>query len=235
VDLTGPQRFARFAYPPNALGYCGPGNPDDLFELATAQPDEELVRLARAFEGAFPYLELLAGANRRTDPLDPDVVEAYWIGNALLEKVSTADLGRSVDDRFRRRAGRRWGDLAEAVPAGCANHSFHVLSVSPWVGLLRGGLIDEPLGIMDDCRISWGTVLSVDGQNLVVERSPLIWSIDGLDHGPSVPTTIQALVPCQIGDVVAIHWGWACETLDARQVAWLRHVTNSQLKAWRSP
>jgi hypothetical protein len=235
VDLTGPQRFARFAYPPKALGYCGPGNSDDLLHLATVQPEEELVHLARAFEGAFPYLELLAGANRRTDPLDPDIVEAYWIGNALLEKVSTADLGRSVDDRFRRRAGRRWGDLAEGVPAGCANHSFHVLSVSPWVGLLRGGLIDEPLGIIDDCRISWGTVLSVDGQNLLVERSPLIWSIDGLDYGPSVPTTIQALVPCEVGDVVAIHWGWACETLDARQVAWLRHVTNSQLKAWRSP
>jgi hypothetical protein len=71
--------------------------------------------------------------------------------------------------------------------------------------------------------------LSADGQNLVVERSPLIWSIDGLEYGPSVPTTVQALVPCEIGDVVAIHWGWACETLDARQVAWLRHVTNSQL------
>ena len=235
MDLTGPQRFARFAYPPNALGYCGPGNSDDLLHLATVQPEEELIHLARAFEGAFPYLELLAGANRRTDPLDPDVVEAYWIGNALLEKVSTADLGRSVDERFRRRAGRRWGDLAEGVPAGCANHSFHVLSVSPWVGLLRGGLIDEPLGIIDDCRISWGTVMSVDGQNLVVERSPLIWSIDGLDYGPSVPAKIQALVPCEIGDVVAIHWGWACERLDARQVAWLRHVTNSQLNARRRP
>jgi hypothetical protein len=233
VDLTGPQRFARFAYPPNAHGYCGPDSSDDLLRLATVEPDEELVRLATAFEGAFPYLELLAGANRRTDPLDPDVVEAYWIGNALLENVSTADLGQSIDDRFRRRAGRRWGDLAKGVPTGCANHSFHVLSVSPWVGLLRGGLIDEPLGIIDDCRISWGTVLSADAQHLVVDRSPLVWSIDGLQYGPPAPTTVQSLVPCEIGDVVAIHWGWACETLRPRQIAWLRHVTNSQLSNQR--
>jgi len=233
VDLTGPQRFARFAYPPNAHGYCGPDSSDDLLRLATVEPDEELLRLATAFEGAFPYLELLAGANRRTDPLDPDVVEAYWIGNALLENVSTADLGQSIDDRFRRRAGRRWGDLAKGVPTGCANHSFHVLSVSPWVGLLRGGLIDEPLGIIDDCRISWGTVLSADAQHLVVDRSPLVWSIDGLEYGPPAPTTVQSLVPCEIGDVVAIHWGWACETLRPRQVAWLRHVTNSQLSNQR--
>ena len=48
-------------------------------------------------------LRLIAGANGRTDALDHDVVEAYWIGNQLLSHVGPHDFGVSIDDRFRRR------------------------------------------------------------------------------------------------------------------------------------
>ena len=36
------------------------------------------------------------------DPLDPRVVEAYWVGNGLLDCVRSQDLARHVEDRFRR-------------------------------------------------------------------------------------------------------------------------------------
>ena len=85
----GPVLFSRYAYPPNALGYCGPENSAELFERAAAGEDSpDLRRLIRGFEGAWPYLALIAGAAGRADPLDPDVVEAYWVGNGLLDAVT---------------------------------------------------------------------------------------------------------------------------------------------------
>jgi hypothetical protein len=236
VDLIGPARFARFAYPPNTKGYCGPDRPDELFELAVhpdqrGEPATELRRLATVFEGAFPYLQLLSGCNHRDDPLDADVVEAYWIGNELLAAVPTFDLGRSIDDRFRRRAGRGWGALSLAIPAGCANHAFHVLVASPWVGLLREGIVDEPLAIIDQCRVSWGRVLSTVGDALLIERTPLVWDRDRLGFGTPENRTVASLVRAEVGDIVATHWGWACERLTASQARWLRRVTESQLLA----
>ena len=32
------------------------------------------------------------------------------------------------------------------------------------------------------------------------------------------------------GDIVSIHWDWACERLDARRLAGLREVTEAELR-----
>ena len=84
----GPILFARYAYPPNALGYCGPPDSGALIGAAAPATDlDGLSRLAARFEGAWPYLRLIARCNGIADPLDPRVVEAYWIGNELLLQV----------------------------------------------------------------------------------------------------------------------------------------------------
>ena len=105
----GPLLFARYAYPPNQLGYCGGDDPGALLEQTSAGVvDGGLRQALRAFEGAWPYLELIAAANGIDDPLDARVVEAYWLGSPLLERVGTTLLGGSLDERFRHRAGRSW-------------------------------------------------------------------------------------------------------------------------------
>src|SRR5689334_5223810 len=87
-SLSGPLAFARFALPPNLLGYCGTEDHDALAGLARAGLDSaDLVELCRSFEGAWPYLELIARGSGIRDPLDPPVVEAYWVGNGLLDRV----------------------------------------------------------------------------------------------------------------------------------------------------
>ena len=48
--------------------------------------------------------------------------------------------------------------------------------------------------------------------------------------GPPTSTTVRTLVPAVVGDVVAIHWGWACEVLTDVQLRWLRRVTAEQLQ-----
>src|SRR5512140_289055 len=162
----GPLRFARYAFGPNRLGYCGPDAANELFEQATVGHELPRLRsLAEQFEGAYPYLELIAGANAIPDPLDARVVEAYWLGNALQGVVRPADLGDSLASRFRPRLGSTaWRWLATKPEAGAVPvHAFHVLDVFPRLGLLRTGETDRVLEVMDSCRIRWGRVLERDG------------------------------------------------------------------------
>jgi len=100
----GPLMFVRYAYPPNALGYCGPDGFADY--AAAGVVDQGLVRQARAFSGAWPYLELIAAGCGIPDPLDHRVAEAYWVGNDLLDRVGLAGLGDSLADRFPRHRRR---------------------------------------------------------------------------------------------------------------------------------
>lgn len=67
----GPALFARHAYPPNALGYCGPADSQGLLERAGGDgPDPAgVAALARQLAGAWPYLCLIARANGLRDPL----------------------------------------------------------------------------------------------------------------------------------------------------------------------
>jgi hypothetical protein len=103
--------------------------------------------------------------------------------------------------------------------------------VSPWVGLMRDGAVDEPLSIVDDCRVSWGTVISTMAGFVVVERTPLVWEDGRLVPGAAEVVTVSCAVEVAavVGDVVSIHWGNVCDVLTTSQFAWLRHVTNSQL------
>jgi len=236
LATSGPVRFARFAFPPNRLGYCGPGDGGDLAYYTRGHEDPGLRDIATGFDGAYPYLRLLAGANHRIDPLDPEVVEAYWIGNELLDHVPTHDFGNSIDDRFRRRAGASWRQIEEGIPDGVAHHSFHVMHVMPWAGLLRDGVVDEPLRIIDRCRISWATVIGdvepsagAGESRVLVRRVPLVWSGSRLEFGDPVVEHADSPIPVEPGDVVAIHWDWICERLDTRQLTWLQRVTNQQL------
>ncbi|MCZ7536829.1 MAG: DUF6390 family protein [Acidimicrobiia bacterium] len=234
----GAIRFARYAYPPNALGLCGPDDYGALLEYgAGGISDGGLQQLARCFEGAWPYLELIAGANGIDDPLDARVVEAYWTGNSLLAGVTPLVLGSSLEERFRGPAGRDWSRLAAAIPhAPLPHHGFHVFAVYPWTGLLRSGAAGEALRVLDRCRIRWGSVVSVESATAVVRSRPLRWDGCKLSLDASVPeTAITAdrgyglAGPIAPGDHVALHWDWVCERLTPARLRWLRRLTASQL------
>ena len=90
-DLDGARMFVRYAYPPNAMGYCGPDGFRDYAEAGVV--DQGLVQQVQAFSGAWPYLELISAGCDIRDPLDRRVVEAYWVGNELLDRVLIGKLG----------------------------------------------------------------------------------------------------------------------------------------------
>lgn len=239
APAPGPIRFARYAFGPNRLGYCGPDAADDLFGEATSGGDLRRLReLATQFEGAYPYLALIAASSGRRDPLDAAVVESYWLGGGLTDLVARRGMGESLDARFRRRVpAARWRWLAAAAEAGAVpNHAFHVLDVFPKVGLLRTGEIERVVETMDRCRVRWGRVLERDGDSLVVSAVPLQLSAGKLELAPPRIERIRGWLDgagfvsgIEAGDVVSIHWDWACERLDATRLERLRASTVREL------
>lgn len=235
--IAGPLLFVRYAYPPNSLGYCGPADHQAFYQYGAAGVvDQGLVRLAQAFQGAWPYLELIARGNRIPDPLDRRVVEAYWVGNGLLDSLPLGTIADSMEERFRPRVGGQFPFLAEGVLAGgVPHHSFHVFGVYPWVGLLGDDRkADKALTVLDRCRIRWGQVVSVAGDQAVVTSRRLQWDGRRLSLGEPEPETVQCAndgvgLPLQPDDWVTMHWHWICDHVTTRELTALRWYTMRHL------
>jgi hypothetical protein len=234
----GPVLFARYAFPPNSHGFCGPADSGGLFEYGVAGRDERGLRaMAQQFAGAWPYLQLIARATGLDDALDRRVVEAYWVGSPRLDLVGTPAVGDSMEERFRYMTGARFGSLAEGVLAGgVPHHSFAVLCIYPYTGLLTDGRkAAHALTVLDRCRIRWGRVLEVQGDQVVVRSRPLTWDGDVLALGdPSTESAVQSvdgvgMVAVAPGDWVSLHWEWVCDRLTETQVARLRRYTERHL------
>lgn len=237
----GAMLFARYAYPPNALGYCGPDESRTLLEYGAAGvSDGGLVQIARGFEGAWPYLRLIAAASGIADPLHARVVEAYWVGHALLDRVHHRVLGRFLEERFRPMAGRRWGALSGLALSGAVpHHNLHVFGVYPWVGLMRTGFAtEEPLRVLDHCRVRAGEVMELRGERVRVRSLGLSWDGQRICLGAPREEWVTASVGglrfvrgLRTGDRVSLHWDWVCDRLSPRQERALRRETDRALAA----
>jgi len=228
--MTGAALFARYAFPPNELGYCGPDGAQVLLAGSSEGFEAEVARRARLFDGAWPYLEIIAATAGLTDPLDSRVVEAYWLGNELLELVDPAACAAELRERFAGQVTSRLGTATAALP----HHSFHVFAVYPWVRMLGRGNDAVALSVLQQCRIRWGTVVRVDGERATVRSQPLVLVDGALTLGAEQEESARwsangsSLVGhLAEGDVVSLHWDWVCDTLTAEQVAALRRWTEA--------
>ncbi|MGH9174657.1 MAG: DUF6390 family protein [Vicinamibacterales bacterium] len=235
ASLTGPLRFIRYAFMPNRLRYCGGDDNRTLFEYGIEHVvDGGLPPMLRRFTGALPYLQLIARANAIADPFDERVVEAYWIGNELLDTVEVRQLYDALSERFGKQLQGRTRDwVLGKAPAGARpHHNFHVFDIHSRVGEL-----ENTLTTMDQCRVSWGKVTHIEGVEMVVERQPLVLSDGKLALGPTAPERVARQVDgrgfadaAQPGDWVSLHWSWVCEVLTPAQQAALVHDTNHHLR-----
>jgi hypothetical protein len=171
--------------------------------------------------------------------MDLRVVDAYWIGNRLSDQVDPGLMLQSMDARFRPRlAAETWKWLAGKPEAGARpTHAFHVFDVFPFVGSMRGGgATTDALRLMEACRIRWGRVLEVKGDQLIVNAVPLSLVDGKLALLEARPQTVKRWLDgtgfvsnVQSGDVVSLHWDWACEVLSPRRLEALRQRTVRQL------
>ena len=213
----GVRLCARFSLATSRREYCGPKGAPALLRRAL-EDDEAVEPAAEAlmrFEALSPYLAALAVKHRRR-PLDLSVVEAYWIGNELLEGFTHQDFQAVLTALSKRGlppgvASRLRVRLPEnPIP----HHAFHVFFVG--VGQVTGSL-PTTLENMDRCRPSWGLVTHRRRGVAEVERQPLVKRGRRLALGP--PVEVQARVDplfereVRAGELLAMHWGEAAVPL----------------------
>jgi len=231
--------FARYAYAPNSLGYCGPAGSAALEAVAcgaTDPDDGDVDSAARQFSGAWPYQELLADLSGVDDALDDAVVRGYWTGNELTAAVDRERFGRELLDRLGASAGHYWKYLTDALlPEAAPTHAFHVFGVYPWTRLLGTGM-PQPLHVLDSCRIRNGVVVSLTPHTATVRSRGLQFDGRRLALGPLEDRPARrsvgagSFVPdLRIGDRVAVHWDLVCDRLDADQAGSLEYWTDWQL------
>lgn len=236
--FAGLLRCSRYAFGPNRLHYCGPdANAELLAHMQHGAADPGLESLLKAFRTMYPYLRLIADANNIRDAFDEQVVEAYWLGNDLLENVERQQLWRHLIEKqgIRKRIGAKsFGQVEAKISRGAVpHHSFHVLDIWKRTGHVER---EHTLESMDSCRISWGAVVAVDGPRVTIETEPLLYTDGKLKLGAPVQkvftrplaaeTDIEQL---KIGDIVSIHWGVLCEVIAPAQAAPLKRYTLKHL------
>ena len=233
--MDGTILFARYAFMPNRLSYCGGDDNKALFNYCVAkQTDPGLVLILRKFQAAYPYLKLIASSNHIPDPFDARVVEAYWIGNELLDGVDLAQFYNSLRERFTKQLDlKTLGYLLSKPPLGArAHHSFHVFDVHTRIGTL-----DHSLHTVESCRIGWGRVKQIGATHFVVEHQPLVLESGELKLGELRDKRVLRQIDgtgfvtnLQVGDFISFHWDWACDILTPRQVQNLERYTKYHLK-----
>lgn len=226
--------FARFAYAPNRLGYCGPAETSAL----RTDSEDRVRAAARRFTGAWPYLLVMSRMTGIADPLDRRLVESYWLGGGVGAELDPAGFVRELLAVIGPAAGNYWQYLSEYSLAGeaAANHCFHVFGIYPWTRFLgRGG--DQPLRVLDCCRIGWGTVSARYGDELTVARRRLYFDGNRLFLGASEPVPVpvwedgfSAVPAAAPGQLVALHWDRLCGPLTRAQARTLAATTARQLR-----
>jgi hypothetical protein len=180
-----------------------------------------------------PRICFIAESTGIPDPLDVRVVEAYWLGNDLLDEVGSAALVDRLLNRFRGQVGGTW---REAGDRATAHHTFQVYDVYPWARLLASHGRPQALHVLQQCRIRTGRVTEVDAETAIVESSPLVWDGCALAIGPSRPEKVcwsaggRSLIERPSpGDQVTLHWDLLCDVVSDEQSARLESL---ERRAW---
>lgn len=230
---------------PNRLGYCGPDENDVLFDaLVNNKPTKELMNALRGFQAAYPYLRFIAHSQGLEDPFDYRAVEAYWIGNDLLQRIAPNEFYDHLRERFQEKFPKEHiKQLLQTQPyAAFPHHALHVFNAFSMMGTApdalahASGADDKVAQLMDKCRISWGKVLGYEKGSFLVEYEPVLRTDGRLTLGQPVKTKVLAEVQgrsfvtdVKPGDWISSHWGFACTSLAPAQVVNLRKYTLSDM------
>jgi len=237
-SIDGVLRCAKYAFMPNYFAYCGPDQNKALFEYCSQNYYEPtLNRILSEFEVMYPYLKLIARENKIKDEFNPEVVEAYWLGNNLTESVNIKNLYRHFTEDRNLRSKLKKG-LVEKVLSlqpdlAKPHHNFHVMNIWLRAGKLN---INHTLKTIDECRITWGKVKKIKKSTILVDYQPLIIKNDKITLGKEIEREVLTqfdnksfVKDLKLGDIVTIHWGWVCEKINQRQLNNLKKYTLESL------
>ncbi len=241
--MSGSKLAALYGLIPNRLGFCGPQQEQLKKFIAGKLSTSEIIPVLEKFEAAFPYYQLIARKNKINSPFNKKVIEAYWLGNKLLEKVTANDLRFLITDDFSKPgllSKKEAAVRARTIPfSSKPHHSFHVLVLGSITGRVN---FAGDTKLKDTCRISWGKIISAKGgsasggknqmSKLTVSYNPLIGKKKiklGKPTTKEINWDKSMLPKTKIGDWVSFHWNYAIQKLTEENITNLYKYTQNTL------
>jgi len=232
---------AKHAFMPNSLGYCGPDERGQIqSDLEGNRSDEELIQTLQKFEAAYPFLKLIAKSSGR-EIFDYSVPEAYWIGNRLLDLVPVSDFYSFSHHEIRGRDPEKVREVFRKLDGVAPpHHTFYVMSTYATAAVPDGPNVTNEAKrkiaeVVDNCRISWGRVSKVGKDELKVVARRVNVNDGGLGlTRPAVRRVrynpeVRPFGTVRAGDVVSIHWNYACDVLTPRQAQNIAKYTDRDI------
>ncbi|MFH0814929.1 MAG: DUF6390 family protein [Candidatus Falkowbacteria bacterium] len=237
----GIRMAAVFGCAPAQMKLCGRKDKETPQVLQNFLANKGGVDSARArevlenFEAATEYYKLIAAANNIPDPFDERVVEAYWIGNDLLEKVKPDDIKKMILEKFvgakmmtQEDAEARVAKLAADI---VAHHNFHVLALGAASAEAR-----QVAGLYELCSVNFGKVVGVEDNKVTIKYKPLVLEDSGFtvsNNEVAKQLTWDKNVAPEIknGDSVCFHWNQVCQKLTEAQARNLAEYTRVALSS----
>lgn len=231
---------AKYSVAPNYFGYCGPDKNSNLLDhLREGIGDREVESILGEFATLYLNLKFISSQNKIPDVFDSKVVEAYWIGNSLLDGISNRDYSYLLDELFEmpKKVGNKQFSLMRKKILTFKlypHHSFHVFNIFKRTG-------NDPsfhtMQTMDECRIAWGRVESVGKDGSVrVSYLPLTSQNNRIKIGKETIRTIKLeykkkrfIGAIKAGDLVSFHWGFVCDVISPIQVKHLSFYTQKAI------
>ena len=233
MSASGVRLAIRYGYVPCQVGLCGPGTNKAKKIIADYLKGkkcrfEEVRKILESFKGAYSYYRLIADANEISDFLDKKVVEAYWTGNNLLEKVSVEKFREMMGAEFLPLGKMRTDKIKKLPKNAIAFHAFHVL----FIGSVTGKFQATEKGL-DICRPGWGKILAIKKDKIIALCQPINFD-KKIKLGKSVRMFVNwnknILPDTKVGDWVSIHWNTAIEKLNSVKLKNIKRYTNKTLK-----
>ena len=241
MDPNGLLLCAKYSSAPNFFGYCGPDENISLVDhIKERIADKEVKVILSQFDTLYTYLRLISTENKIFDPFDLKVVEAYWLGNSLLDNISNRNYSYLLQEELdlEKRMGRiKFQKVRAKVLATkfYPHHAFHVFNIFKRTGHVNS---NHTLETMDQCRISFGKlkVQNAKLKTVLVKTKQL--TIRNKRLSLSIPTTKELKINykgksfiknLKVGDWVSFHWGFACDVLTLEQVRNLEFYTQKAI------
>lgn len=229
---SGERQFSRYACSPNELGYCGPDVASGFEQTARGNHvDFDFRQAASEFSGVWIYLTILGKLLGR-DPLDPELVRGYWIGNELIDSVDKTVFWNELISVIGARAGTYWKYLDESLASEAApTHAFHVLGIYPWTRLLNTGR-PEPVDVLTSCCIRPGQVVNISEGGVSVEALTFTYTDGQLRTDVEIVESVPRLFGDHVvvGDWVALHWKSICDIVTKEEAERLKRDLVRQLQ-----
>jgi hypothetical protein len=231
--MSGLKLAALYGFYPHQLGLCGPSNNKDSKEKLSKflrgerVPLFEIEKILKKFKGAFSYYQLIAKSNQIRDPFDRKVVQAYWIGNELLERVDVNELRDLIKRHLSRSKSSSLEEIIRIIPSDAkAHHTFHVLAVGSFNN--KFSFTEKMINL---CRVSWAEVVEIkDKSKAIVRLRPLKLEKAKFILGKKEilrevfwnPDFISEL---KLGQTVSLHWNHIIQILKEEEKSQLENYT----------